>query len=130
MEPTERRLGVLAGVMAVCAAVASPIFAEDSWTLWRGTTTFTDVNARLPAEVQVEVQTGLDRASCESLKENKLAEARPPSQRGPGASGEDGFLRLERAGDRTTKMLMRYLCVRADARPGPAPWYSPGRTDP
>jgi hypothetical protein len=83
--------------------------------------------ARCPGEVQIEVQTGLDRASCEALKQNKLAGLRPSSSRG---FGDDGFIRLEPGTEGTTKVLMRYLCVRSDARPGPAPWYSPGRDDP
>jgi hypothetical protein len=38
--------------------VTSPLFAADSWTLWRGMTTFTDVNAGLPAELQTAIDTG------------------------------------------------------------------------
>ena len=98
--------------------ITSPPLAAASWTLWSGTTTFTDVNARLLGEVQIAVQTGLDRAGCETLKQNKLAELRPSALRG---AVDDAFVRLERGSEATTKVLMRYLCVRSDARPGPAP---------
>jgi|SRR5262245_11219862 len=125
MQRDKCRLTVLAAVLAVWA-VSSPAFAADSWTLWRGTTTFTDIDAGLPAEVQTKVESGLDRVSCERLKQDKLAEVRQPSR----SAAEDGFIRLEPGTGGTTKVLMRYLCVRADARPGPAPWYSPGRSDP
>jgi hypothetical protein len=85
--------------------MTSPLLAADSWTLWRGTTTFTDVNARLPGEVRNEVQTGLDRPSCEALKQDKLAELRPSSSRG---FVDDGFIGLEPGSEGTTKVLMRY----------------------
>ena len=56
----------ISAAMLLAGAVTSGLFAADSWTLWRGTTTFTDVNARLPGEAQTAVATGLDRASCEA----------------------------------------------------------------
>jgi len=119
---------MVSAAVLVVGAVGSPLLAADSWTLWRGTTTFTDVDARLPGEVQTAVATAPDRASCEALKRNTLAEL-PASSRAP-SFVDDGFLRVESGREGTTKVLMRYVCVRGDARPGPAPWYSPGRADP
>ena len=128
---TQVRRGVKAfAAVALLAAVTSPLFAADSWTLWRGMTIFTDVDARVPAEVQTVIEMGLDRAGCETMKKNKIAELRQSSPRSPGSVSEDGFIRLESGTDGTRKVLMRYLCVRTDARPGPAPWYYPGRSDP
>jgi hypothetical protein len=111
----------------VVGVAASSLLAADAWTLWKGTTTFTDINTVLPAEEQIELAKGLDRATCEIMKQNKLAELRQPSSAVPGSFWEDGFLRLPAGSERTaTKVLTRYLCVRADARPGIAPWYYPG----
>ena len=119
-----------AAAVLLVGATTTPLFAAESWTLWRGMTTFTDVNARLPAEVQIAVETGLDRPSCETMKQKKLAELGQSSPRVPGSVWEDGFIRLEPGDAGMTKVLMRYLCVRDDARPGPAPWYYPGRIEP